>query len=191
VPELQILPDDWSYGVKSTKQIFFQRTRKLEQIFEHPILGSLPEPWIFRLCTMNDRKLPRYYNTAVSRATDDDPRYLKEYIDAANKSFREKDINSSIANSFQRPRAGAKPLSEWVRQPIAYHSIRDQYTIIKTIDPGDGTGPGAMNGGIFVVKYNSETRRRWQVEKRYMHCPVINLVYANQRKIQGYGSKAC
>lgn len=133
---------------------------------------------------MNDCKLPRYYNTAASRATDDDPRYHEEYVDAANKSFREKDVNFSIANSFQRLRAGTKPLSEWVRQPIAYHNIRDQYTIIKTIDPGDGTGPGAMNGGIFVVKYNSESRRRWQVEKRQVRYPLVSFsMHANQKKI--------
>ena len=39
-----------------------------------------------------------------------------------------------------------------MRPKIHKKNLRDDFDRIKTLDPGDGNGPGALNGGVFVVR---------------------------------------
>ena len=162
-PELNQLPKDWTFNVSTDMRIYFIKTSTRETSYNHPTLGGLPPPWIFKL-TKSDRKelLPTYYNRETRKQTKEDPRYMASTL-ALQSDHVPEDLwiaATTIRNS------GKIDMNHWKRTPIDYkRNNRDQYTKIWDIDPGDGS-IGGMNGGVFVVSMKGLPNRIF-IEKRF------------------------
>jgi hypothetical protein len=105
---------------------------------------------------------PMYYNGESRKQTMEDPRYLASTLEQHSDSAP-RDLwiaSSTLRNSSKLDSHNFK------RTPISYDkSIRHQYTMIHTIDSGDGS-IGGMNGGVFVVTMNGLASRIF-IEKRF------------------------
>lgn len=161
-PELRELPQGWKFEVaeKDGCRIYFVNPAN-KSTWNHPTLGALPDPWVLKVkCHTNRALSPEYHNPNTKVWTKRDPRWLKEslaeYKNSVPKTLRT--AASSVRNT------GIK-LEECQRMPIGKNNIRDEFEVVHTIDPGDGS-VGQMNSGIFVVRIKNTSGRLF-VEKRF------------------------
>lgn len=163
-PELRGLPKDWTFGfTKGEYRVFYKKESTGDQTFIHPTLGELPKPWRLRMKIDERHGVASvlYVNCNTGGTSTQDPRFMLENIKSQSRSV---DQELSIAASLVL-NSSKYDISKFARSPIQDHSIRHQFQIIHTIDPGDGT-IGGMNGGVFVVRMIGLLTRLF-VEKRF------------------------
>ena len=159
--ELDALPSAWNIKVSEDRRVHY-RNPDGASFYDHPTLGPLPRPWIIRLCQEADgKRYPRYFNRDTKRFTTKDPRVDKRFLRKQNEAS--KDSEFGRATSVTTMRRGLK-LEHLLREDIKSVDFRDQLYYVKVLDAGDGT-LGAMNGGVFVVKWKTGSDRL-MVEKR-------------------------
>jgi NIMA (never in mitosis gene a)-related kinase len=167
-PELDQLPNDWKFRVDLDRHISFLKRTTGETSYNHPTLGGLPKPWILKLVRDGDVKFrPMYYNEQTHKQTQANPRYMASTL-ARHSDNAPPDL--WIAASSLRNNTNID-LGKFKRTPINYNkSIRDQYTVVHAIDPGDGSLDG-MNGGVFVVAMKGLAGRIF-IEKRFKSADI-------------------
>jgi serine/threonine protein kinase len=147
-PELNTLPPGWSFRVDADTHRIVFRNPSGEINWDHPTFMPLPHPWILRL--MKDREkgeIPVYYNPVTKKTTKQDPRFMPENLKKQASLVPER---LRISATTTKNKTGMD-INHLKRQQINRKSnITSDYTIIKTIDDGQG-GIGGMNGGVFVV----------------------------------------
>ena len=163
-PELRGLPEGWSFYVTADAQqrIVFEKASSAERTFNHPTLGGLPSPWILKIVNNTKSKsgVPMYYDGKTGETTIKDPRYMAKTLALHSRSVGHglQLASCTILNK-------GYDLDTMRRQEISKENLRDQFEIIHTIDPGDGS-IGGMNGGVFVVRMKGLDSRIY-IEKRF------------------------
>lgn len=162
-PELNQLPKDWTFNVTDDTRVSFVKISTRETTYNHPTLGGLPPPWILKIVRNADGRLcPMYYNRETRKQTKEDPRYMASTL-ALHSDHAPQELWIAASTTRNTAKMDMKSMK---RTPIDYHkNIRDQYTKIWNIDPGDGS-IGGMNGGVFVVTMKGLANRIF-IEKRF------------------------
>ncbi|KAH9214347.1 kinase-like domain-containing protein [Leptodontidium sp. 2 PMI_412] len=165
-PELRALPEKWEFLIddKDEVQYYINTKERKVKTRDHPKLGKMPEPWVFKVVEEGEGGFIRlaYYNKKTKKDTRKDPRFTPKALEKV-RSNAEKTDGLEISASLRRS-TRAEPIEMMRRQPIGDKNIRSKYEIMHVIDDGGG-GLGAMNGGVFVVRIKGHTRL--SVEKRF------------------------
>lgn len=172
-PELRALPEKWEFLIddKDEVQYYINTKERKVKTRDHPKLGKMPEPWVFKVVEEGEGGFIRlaYYNKKTKKDTRKDPRFTPKALEKV-RSNAEKTDGLEISASLRRS-TRAEPIEMMRRQPIGDKNIRSKYEIMHVIDDGGG-GLGAMNGGVFVVRIKGHTRL--SVEKRFVTAAVFN-----------------
>ncbi|KAH8599454.1 hypothetical protein B0O99DRAFT_591299 [Bisporella sp. PMI_857] len=150
MPKLTSLPENWEVDLDYKLRIFYRKhSDKEPRTYEHPMYGKLPGRWIFQACETECSKWTwEYYNRETEETTQKNPRTHKEEL---QRELFTRPRSDAIHGSLYKPKP-RDDLSLAQRQDIGDKNIRDDYVIIKTLDPSDGS-KGALNARIFVDKY--------------------------------------
>ncbi|KAI9055920.1 hypothetical protein LZ554_000856 [Drepanopeziza brunnea f. sp. 'monogermtubi'] len=163
-PELKSLPDEWEWFISAEDDcVVYSLERERVKTQQHPSHGRLPTPWVFKAFEDGDWVKLRYWNPETKESTRQDPRYSQAALHAIRRNASNVEgleITASIRRS-------GIPLEKCKRAPIGTRNIRAKYEIMHIIDRGDGTGPGVMNLGVFVVRVKDGNLSRLSVEKRF------------------------
>ncbi|KAF5875237.1 putative g2-specific protein kinase protein [Botrytis fragariae] len=158
LPEMTDVPAGWVGQFDNNDRVFFRGPNGY-LTYDHPMKGAIPKPWQLKVDRSVSNPREYYYNTQTRE---------NSYI---NPRFKEEIMNSSLLGVSRLVRESATmtvntdgTLEKSRRQAIGNKNIRHLYTIVKTLDAGNGA-IGGMNGGVHVVRLKGTGKL--YVEKRF------------------------